>query len=83
MWMDGNDVKGPGARLLLQPQEVRPHTGPDMLPERAPAARNNSLPEEPLTHAFNRTIMVSWLPNCPFEMWVFLFVFFFFLNFEF
>ena len=27
--------------------------------------------EEPLTHAFNRTIMVSWLPNCPFEMWVF------------
>ena len=43
MWMDGNDVKGPGARLLLQPQEVRPHTGPDMLPERAPAARNNSL----------------------------------------
>lgn len=74
MWMDGNDVKGPGARFLLQPQEVRLRTGLDMLPERAPSARNNSLPEEPLTHAFNRTITVSWLPNCPFEMWVFFFI---------
>lgn len=78
--MDGNDMKGRGARFLLQPQEVRLCAGPDLLPERAPTARNNPLTEESLTHAFNRTIMVSWLPNCPFKMRMNLF---FFLKFEF
>lgn len=67
-WMDGSSVKGLGAGLLLHPQEVRLCAGPDLLPEQAPAAWNNSFPEEPLTHASNRTIMVSWLQSCPFEM---------------
>ena len=78
--MDGNDMKGRGARFLLQPQEVRLCAGPDLLPERAPTARNNPLTEESLTHSFNRTIMVSWLPNCPFKIRMNLF---FFLKFEF
>lgn len=60
--------EGKGAGLLLGPQRAKLCMGPDLLPEQAPAARNNSFSEEPLTHASNRTIMVSWLQSCPFEM---------------
>lgn len=76
--MDGKGVKMLGADLLLQPQRVRLCMGLDLLPEQTSAASNNSFPKEPLTHASNRTIMVSWLQSCPFERQGF-----FFLKFEF
>lgn len=70
--IDGKGVKGLGAGLLLGPQRMRLCMG-DLLPEQAAAARNNSFPEEPLTHASNRTIMVSWLQSGPFEIQGFFF----------
>lgn len=67
--------KGLRVGFLLQPQRGRLCRGLDLLNEELHAAKKRSFPEAPLTQAFNRTIMVSWLQSYPFEMQDFFFSF--------